>query len=61
MAGEKRALTKDEKADILWSLDYVMNSIRTYGLDESFNRPHYIMHLKKALEVMKGTKNNRVS
>jgi len=54
MAGEKRALTKDEKADILWSLDYVINSIKIYGLDESFNRPHYIMHLKKALEVMEG-------
>ncbi len=54
MAGEKKALTKDEKADILWKLEYVMNSIKIYGTSETFDRPFYIMHLKGALDILEG-------
>lgn len=54
MAGEKKALTKDEKADILWKLEYVMNSIKIYGTSETFDRPFYIMHLNGALDILEG-------
>jgi len=54
MAGEKKALTKDEKGDILWKLEYVMNSTKTYGLDDTFDRSFYAMHLKDALAIMEG-------
>lgn len=54
MAGEKKALTKEERDDIMWSLDYVMNSIKTYWKSEDFNRPFYAGHLKSALEKLEG-------
>jgi len=54
MAGEKKALTKEEKDDIMWSLDYVMRSIKVYWKSEDFDRPFYAMHLKNAIEKLEG-------
>ena len=54
MAGEKRALTKDEKDNIMWSLEYVMRSIKVYWKSEDFDRPFYARHLKDALEKLEG-------
>ena len=54
MAGKKKALTKDERDDIMWSLDYVMNSIKIYWKSEDFDRPFYAGHLKSALEKLEG-------
>jgi len=54
MAGEKKALTKEEKDDIMWSLDYVMRSIKVYWKSEDFDRSFYAMHLKNAIEKLEG-------
>ncbi len=54
MAGEKGALTKDEKDDIMWSLDYVMRSIKVFWNSEDFDRPFFARHLKEALAKLEG-------
>jgi len=56
MDGTKTPLTKEEQENLLWKLDYVANSIKTYGSKETFDRPFYSMHLKQALEILEGDK-----
>ena len=54
MDGEKKGLTKKEKEDILWTLDYVAKSVKSYGEEPTFDREFYIKHLSNAIENLKG-------
>ncbi len=54
MDGEKTGLDKETKAEILWSLDYVAKSIKTFGEEPTFDREFYANHLRKALLMLEG-------
>lgn len=45
-------MDKEIVEDILWNLNYVTNSIETYGTEETFDVPFYINKLKKIIELM---------
>lgn len=45
-------MDRQVQADILWNLDYVQNSVKIYGNEESFDIPFYVNKLKIAIELM---------
>jgi len=45
-------MDKEVVNDVLWNLDYVHNSVKIYGKDDTFNIPFYVNKLKHAIEQM---------
>ena len=45
-------MEQDIVDDILWNLNYVKNSVDTYGTEKSFDIPFYIGKLKQVIELM---------
>ena len=54
MDGKKTGLDKETKAEVLWTLDYVAKSVKSYGEDPTFDREFYANHLRKAIEMLEG-------
>ena len=45
-------MDKEVVNDVLWNLDYVHNSVKIYGQDDTFDIPFYVNKLKYAIEQM---------
>ena len=46
------SMDKQVVNDVLWNLEYVYNSVKIYGKDDTFNIPFYVNKLKYAIEQM---------
>jgi len=47
----KKKIEKEDLIDIMWHLEYVMNSLKIYG-KEPIDVDFYIGHAKKAVSLM---------
>lgn len=46
-------MNKEIVDEVLWNLDYVHNSVKIYGKDDTFDIPFYINKLETVIELMK--------
>ena len=45
-------MNKEVVKDVLWNLDYVYNSVKTYGKEDTFDIPFYVNKLKHAIKEL---------
>lgn len=45
-------MNKEIVDEVLWNLDYVHNSVKIYGKDDTFDIPFYINKLETVIELM---------
>lgn len=46
-------MNKEIVDEVLWNLDYVRNSVKIYGKDDTFDTQFYIKKLEIVIELMK--------
>lgn len=54
----KKKIEKDDLKDIMWHLEYVMNSLKTYG-KEPIDVDFYVGHVKQAVNLMEKYKGDQ--